>query len=77
MTSIRRILEKVSGKPISQDEKLSLDSVESIRMGTTVSTNALLERKGERCALLTTKGYKDVMKIGMQSKCLSERCGAS
>lgn len=37
-------------------------------MGTTVSTNALLERKGERCALLTTKGYQDVMKIGMQAR---------
>ncbi|RSH95814.1 hypothetical protein EHS25_000907 [Saitozyma podzolica] len=65
---IRRILEVVTGKPIPKGEKLRLDAVESIRMGTTVSTNALLERNGERCALLTSKGYKDVMKIGMQAR---------
>lgn len=64
--SIRRMLQIITGRSIPKGEKLSLDAVESIRMGTTVSTNALLERKGERCALLTTKGYRDVMKIGMQ-----------
>nr|XP_018260016.1 uncharacterized protein I303_08088 [Kwoniella dejecticola CBS 10117]OBR82174.1 hypothetical protein I303_08088 [Kwoniella dejecticola CBS 10117] len=65
---IRRILEKVTGRAIPKSEKLKLDQVESIRMGTTVSTNALLERQGERCALITTKGYRDVMKIGMQAR---------
>jgi len=38
--------------------------VESIRMGTTVATNALLERKGERTALVITKGFKDLLLIG-------------
>ena len=38
--------------------------LESIRMGTTVATNALLERKGEKCALVTTKGFKDCLIIG-------------
>jgi 5-oxoprolinase (ATP-hydrolysing) len=33
-------------------------------MGTTVATNALLERKGARTALLITKGFKDLLKIG-------------
>lgn len=33
-------------------------------MGTTVATNALLERKGESCALLITKGFKDLLTIG-------------
>merc|ERR1712224_333006 len=37
-------------------------------MGTTVATNALLERKGERCALLTTKGFGDLQRIGNQSR---------
>lgn len=37
-------------------------------MGTTVATNALLERKGERCAFVTTKGFKDVLDIGTQSR---------
>lgn len=34
-------------------------------MGTTVATNALLERKGESCALVITKGFKDLLTIGM------------
>lgn len=37
-------------------------------MGTTVATNALLERKGEKCALVTTKGFKDCLVIGNQSR---------
>ena len=39
--------------------------LESIRMGTTVATNALLERKGERTALVITKGFKDLLLIGL------------
>ena len=33
-----------------------------------VATNALLERKGERCALVTTKGFKDLLYIGNQAR---------
>ncbi len=40
----------------------------SVRMGTTVATNALLERKGERCALLMTRGFADVLRIGNQAR---------
>jgi 5-oxoprolinase (ATP-hydrolysing) len=65
--SVRRVLSLISGE-IPKDQPLPLDQVESIRMGTTVSTNALLERKGERCALITTKGYGDALLIGTQGK---------
>ena len=37
-------------------------------MGTTVATNSLLERNGERTALLITKGFKDLLHIGNQSR---------
>lgn len=37
-------------------------------MGTTVATNALLERKGERTLLLTTRGFRDLLKIGNQTR---------
>jgi len=37
-------------------------------MGTTVATNALLERKGERMALVVTKGFKDLLHIGNQTR---------
>ena len=37
-------------------------------MGTTVATNALLERKGERVALLITEGFRDLLHIGNQSR---------
>ncbi|PZM09010.1 hydantoinase B/oxoprolinase family protein [Rhizobium tubonense] len=39
-----------------------------VRMGTTVATNALLERKGERLALVTTKGFGDALRIGYQER---------
>lgn len=39
-----------------------------VRMGTTVATNALLERKGERLALVTTRGFRDALKIGYQER---------
>ncbi|KAL3859675.1 hypothetical protein ACJMK2_009883 [Sinanodonta woodiana] len=65
---IRRILEQELGHPISQDQKLDGTCIEWIRMGTTVATNALLERKGTRMALLITKGFKDLLHIGNQAR---------
>jgi 5-oxoprolinase (ATP-hydrolysing) len=46
----------------------SLENIEVIRMGTTVATNALLERKGEPTVLLITKGFKDALRIGYQNR---------
>ena len=40
----------------------------SIKMGTTVATNALLERKGARTLLVTTRGFRDALKIGYQAR---------
>ena len=42
--------------------------IEWIRMGTTVATNALLERKGEKMAFVTNKGFKDILLIGNQAR---------
>ena len=42
--------------------------VGDVRMGTTVATNALLERKGERTALVTTRGFRDQLRIGYQNR---------
>ena len=44
--------------------KIETSEIDWIRMGTTVATNALLERKGERMALVVTSGFKDVLYIG-------------
>ena len=44
------------------------DTVESVRMGTTVATNALLERAGERTALVVTRGFTDALRIGYQAR---------
>ncbi|OJD31864.1 5-oxoprolinase (atp-hydrolyzing) [Diplodia corticola] len=65
---IRQILEIATGKPVPRGEPLDLAPVESIRMGTTVATNALLERKGERVALVITKGFRDLLIIGNQAR---------
>ena len=65
---IRRILEGHLSKEFPKDEKIDTSRISSIRMGTTVATNALLERKGERSALLITKGFKDLLHIGNQTR---------
>ncbi|KAI8322027.1 5-oxoprolinase, partial [Martensiomyces pterosporus] len=65
---IRRILELATGRPHPRDALLDTSNLESIRMGTTVATNALLERKGEPCALVITKGFRDLLKIGNQAR---------
>ncbi|MGW0086429.1 hydantoinase B/oxoprolinase family protein [Streptomyces sp. NPDC003393] len=46
----------------------SPDPVESVRMGTTVATNALLERKGERTVLVVTRGFRDALRIAYQNR---------
>jgi 5-oxoprolinase (ATP-hydrolysing) len=43
-------------------------SVEAVRMGTTVATNALLERKGERTLLVITRGFRDALRIAYQNR---------
>lgn len=65
---IRVVLSHVRGHDIPRGEPLDTEGVSVIRMGTTVATNALLERKGSKCALLITKGFGDLMVIGDQSR---------
>ena len=43
-------------------------AIGAVKMGTTVATNALLERKGERTLLLITKGFRDALEIGYQAR---------
>src|SRR6056297_420373 len=43
-------------------------AIRAVKMGTTVATNALLERKGERVLSLITKGFRDLLKIGYQAR---------
>ncbi|KAK8969498.1 5-oxoprolinase [Platanthera guangdongensis] len=65
---IRRILEEYTGNIIPRSSKIPTDKIEWIRMGTTVATNALLERKGERIALCVSQGFKDLLQIGNQAR---------
>jgi 5-oxoprolinase (ATP-hydrolysing) len=44
------------------------ERISAVKMGTTVATNALLERKGERTLLLVTKGFRDALRIGYQAR---------
>ena len=62
LEGIRRIL----GLPA--DSLIPSERVAEVRMGTTVATNALLERKGERVVLVTTRGLKDQLRIGYQNR---------
>ena len=43
-------------------------AIRAVKMGTTVATNALLERRGERTLLVTTRGFRDALEIGYQAR---------
>jgi 5-oxoprolinase (ATP-hydrolysing) len=49
-------------------ESITPEQVECVKMGTTVATNALLERKGERALLVTTRGFRDALRIAYQAR---------
>jgi len=68
LEGIRRIMSHFLKREIPRGEALDTTKIDSIRMGTTVATNALLERKGEPIALVVTKGFKDCLVIGNQSR---------
>ncbi|MCL2732640.1 MAG: 5-oxoprolinase, partial [Actinomycetia bacterium] len=53
---------------LSDGEAFPAREVDAVRMGTTVATNALLERKGERVALVVTRGFGDALRIGYQNR---------
>jgi len=53
---------------LAADEPIPADAIESVKMGTTVATNALLERKGEATVLVITKGFGDALRIGYQNR---------
>ena len=59
---IRRLLK------LNSNQKIPSDQIDRIRIGTTIATNALLERKGAKTALLITKGFRDLLEIGNQSR---------
>ncbi|KAG6897983.1 hypothetical protein C0992_007937 [Termitomyces sp. T32_za158] len=65
---IRRVLETITGQKIPRNSVLKTDKIDYIRLSTTVATNALLERKGHKHALLITRGFKDLLLIGNQSR---------
>ncbi|KAI0202014.1 hydantoinase B/oxoprolinase [Astrocystis sublimbata] len=68
LEGIRRIMSHFQKRDIPRGEALDTSDIDSIRMGTTVATNALLERKGEKIALVVTKGFQDCLTIGNQSR---------
>jgi 5-oxoprolinase (ATP-hydrolysing) len=59
LIGIRRLLGLAEGAPIPPCR---------VRMGTTLATNALLERRGAPCALVITRGFRDLLEIGTQAR---------
>jgi len=62
VAGIRHLLGLKPGEPVTPER------VECVKMGTTVATNALLERKGEPTLLVTTRGFKDALRIAYQNR---------
>jgi 5-oxoprolinase (ATP-hydrolysing) len=53
---------------LGPDEAIPAHKIEAVKMGTTVATNALLERKGDRTVLVTTAGFRDALRIAYQNR---------
>ena len=53
---------------LHSEESIPAGIIGEVRMGTTVATNALLERNGERTVLVTTRGFRDALRIGYQAR---------
>jgi len=62
LAGIRHLLGLGSGDPIPPG------TIDAVKMGTTVATNALLERRGERTALFITRGFRDALRIAYQNR---------
>ena len=62
VAGIRHLLGLKPGEPVTPEQ------VECVKMGTTVATNALLERKGEATLLVTTQGFGDALRIAYQNR---------
>ena len=62
VAGIRHLLDLKPGEPVTPEQ------VECVKMGTTVATNALLERKGEATLLVTTKGFGEALRIAYQNR---------
>ena len=62
VAGIRYLLGLNSSEPVTPEQ------VACVKMGTTVATNALLERKGERTLLVTTQGFRDALRIAYQNR---------
>ena len=62
LQGIRDLLE------VGVDQAMASEDVEAVKMGTTVATNALLERKGDRTLLLITRGFADALRIAYQNR---------
>ena len=66
IAGIRHVLEAHGG--IAEGRARWSDAIEVVKMGTTVATNALLERKGEPTALAITRGFRDALRIAYQNR---------
>ena len=62
IAGIRRLL------GLAPEEPIPSQSIQIVKMGTTVATNALLERTGEKTLLVTTRGFRDALRIGYQNR---------
>src|SRR5215213_4677745 len=62
LAGIREILS------LEKDDQIPPQVIEAVKMGTTVATNALLERKGARTALFITRGFRDALRIAYQNR---------
>lgn len=66
--AIKEIIARETGRTFNPNDLIDPNDIDWIRMGTTVATNALLESNGDKFCLLITKGFRDLLFIGNQSR---------
>ena len=54
--------------PYNVDPERKADDLDALLHGTTIATNAVIERRGARCALITTRGFRDVLELGRRDR---------
>src|SRR5579859_3049755 len=62
IAGIRQVLD------VAKDAPIPVEKIDAVKMGTTVATNALLERKGEPTVLFITRGFRDQLRIAYQNR---------
>mmetsp|Transcript_91442 Transcript_91442/g.197755 ORF Transcript_91442/g.197755 Transcript_91442/m.197755 type:complete len:82 (-) Transcript_91442:2630-2875(-) len=65
---MKRVINEFAHTNLGKGDKIPIKYINELRLGTTVATNALLEKKGDETLLFVSHGFKDILVIGNQTR---------